>query len=107
MDWTALLDTVLKDSGLQDWLTDVVESNKDEIDDIQEYVTGMVVNMITGNDKAAYKEFKKLKKPTDKLKAARMLIGRARQEKRNYDQFKKSVATVLGVVIGSAAKSLL
>jgi len=107
MNWTAIIDDVLNNSGLQEWLSDVIESNKDDIDNIEEYVTNMVVDMISGKDKDAYKQFKNLKKPTDKLKAARFLIGRARQEKRNYDEFKKSVATVLGAIVGSAAKSLL
>jgi len=105
--WTKVIKDILDNSGLQSWLAQVVEDNKDQVDNIEEYVTGMVVKMITGNDKGAYNDFKNLKKPTDKLKAARFLIGKARQEKRNYDEFKKSVATVLGTIVGTAAKSLL
>jgi len=107
MQWSEIISETLKTSGLAEWLKNLVEENKDEVDNIEKYLQGMLVKMISGEDNLAFKDFQHLKKPTDKLKAARWLIGKAREERRQYEEFKKSVVTVLGTVLGSAVKTLL
>ena len=89
MDFAWIIEAITA-SGLADKVSNLVEENKDQVDNIEEYVVDMVKNIILGNDKAAYKKYKKLKKPYDKLSAARGLINKARAEKKKYDEFKDS-----------------
>ena len=107
MDWVQIIKDTMESSGLLDQVKKLAEENRDEIDNIEEYVTNMIVQMMAGDDDGAYKDFKKLKKPSEKLKASRFFIGRAREERKKYEKFKASVVTVAGGILGTAIKGLL
>ena len=107
MEWSQYIKNLLHTSGLFEQVKDLVKENKDEIDDIEEYIAGIITKMLCGDDKAAFKDFKQLKKPVDKLKAARYFIGRAREERKKYETFQEAVVKVAGGLLGTALKYLI
>lgn len=106
MDWNNTIKEALEKSGLKEWIDDFVEHNKDDIENIEEYLGDLVRKAVTG-ERAGLGDFKALTKPSDKLRAARGLIKKAIEDKRKYKEFQNSLGEAVSFIVKTAVKTIL